>query len=131
MKHVLIADDEAHVIRVLKLVLEKAGYEVVSVPNGEEALKKVRERFPDVLLTDIYMPRMTGRELCAAIHQDFPERNFPILVMTSSTNREEREWVGSLDNIDLLEKPVSPRGLVNRLNELFRERDTGDKDAAA
>ena len=56
MKKILIADDEPHVIRVLKLSLEREGYEVDAVPHGEAALERLRVSTPDVLITDIQMP---------------------------------------------------------------------------
>jgi CheY-like chemotaxis protein len=115
MRRVLIVDDEATVRRVLTLCLAGAGYEVEGAPNGAVALEKIRARAPDVLITDIQMPQMTGRELCSAIHAEFPERAFPILVMTSMTARENREWASLIPNTSFLEKPLSPRNLVRHL----------------
>jgi CheY-like chemotaxis protein len=119
MKQILIADDEPHVIRVLKLTLEREGYAVTAVGNGEQALQQIRSAPPDVLITDIQMPRMTGRELCQAIEAEWPQRRFTIIVMTSMTEREQREWVASMKNIQFLEKPLSPRRLVAFLHEHF------------
>jgi CheY-like chemotaxis protein len=119
MKQILIADDEPHVIRVLKLTLEREGYGVTAVGNGEQALEQIRTARPDVLITDIQMPRMTGRELCRAIEAEWPQRRFTIIVMTSMTEREQREWVASMKNIQFLEKPLSPRRLVSFLHEHF------------
>lgn len=124
MKQILIADDEPHVIRVLKLTLEREGYAVTAVGNGEQALEQIRTAQPDVLITDIQMPRMTGRELCQAIEAEWPRRRFTIIVMTSMTEREQREWVASLKNIQFLEKPLSPRRLVSFLHEHFSPGST-------
>jgi len=125
MKQILIADDEPHVIRVLKLTLEREGYGVSAVGNGEQALEHIRSAPPDVLITDIQMPRMTGRQLCQAIEEEWPERRFTIIVMTSMTEREQREWVASMKNIQFLEKPLSPRRLVTFLHEHFAQDDLG------
>ena len=114
---ILIADDEPHVFRVLKVFLERAGHSVDHAPNGALALEAVRLKAPDFLITDIQMPGMNGRELCAAIHAEFPERTFPILVMTSMTARENREWAGRIPNTEFLEKPLSPRTLIAKLSE--------------
>jgi CheY-like chemotaxis protein len=118
MKHVLVVDDEAHITRVLKLYLERAGYSVETVANGKEGLEAVKRRVPDALITDIQMPVMTGRELCAAIEAEFPDRAFPILVMTSRTDREEREWTAAIRLLEFLEKPVSMRSVLSRLEKL-------------
>jgi DNA-binding response OmpR family regulator len=115
MKRVLIADDEAHITRVLKLYLERAGYEIETASNGKAAFEAVSHRAPDALITDIQMPLMTGRQLCLAIEEALPSRAFPILVMTSRTDREEREWTATIRNLEFLEKPVSMRSVVARL----------------
>ena len=119
MKTVLIVDDEPVVRRVLQLALEQAKYEVLSASNGEEALDVVREAHPDVLITDIEMPRMSGETLCKKLCEEVPERAFPIFVVTSVTAIEHREWSRDLPNVMFLEKPISARKLLARLNEYF------------
>jgi chemosensory pili system protein ChpA (sensor histidine kinase/response regulator) len=118
-KRVLIVDDEAVVVRVLKLVLERSGYAVESSSNGQAALERIIEQAPDVLITDIEMPRMTGEELCKQIHESFPERDYPIFVVTSVTTLEHRVWSSEIPKIVFLEKPVSARKLLAALNEYF------------
>lgn len=119
MKKILIVDDEPHMLRVLKLTLERAGYRVQTEPDGRAGLEHVLAEPPDVLISDIKMPRMDGRDLVKAVHQALPERSFPIMVMSSLTAREEREWVRAIGNVEFLEKPVSPRQLVGRLARHF------------
>ena len=119
MKRILIADDEPHVIRVLKQLLERHGYQVDGALNGEAAYEKVRRRTPDVLITDIQMPRMTGEELCKRIQEEMPERDFLIFVLTSRTEIEHREWSQNIGNLQFLEKPVSIRKLISMLDGYF------------
>ncbi len=119
MRRVLVADDEPHMARVLKLYLERAGYSVETCANGLQALVAVREQAPDVLITDIQMPQMSGRELCQMLEQELPQRSFPIFVMTSRTDREEREWTAAIRGLFFLEKPLSMRALVARLDRYF------------
>ena len=118
-KLVLMADDEPVVLRVLRLQLEKAGYVVETVPNGEAALERLRDGYPDVLITDIEMPRMTGEELCRRIEIEFPDRGFPIFVATSLTGLRHREWTQAIADLHLLEKPLSARKLLTALNDYF------------
>jgi CheY-like chemotaxis protein len=127
MKRILIADDEAHITLVLKLYLERAGYAVQTVANGKAALEAIRNCAPDALITDIQMPQMTGRELCQAIDQALPSRTFPILVMTSRTDREEREWTAAMRQLEFLEKPVSMRAVESRLAKHFGPAAVPDK----
>jgi DNA-binding response OmpR family regulator len=119
MKRILIVDDEPHVRRVLQLSLERAGYDVKIEHDGQAGLEHVLADPPDALITDINMPRMTGREMLKALHAARPAREFPVFVMTSLTEREERVWVREIPNVDFLEKPLSPRELVARLARHF------------
>ena len=116
---ILLVDDEPHVIRVLRLMLEREGYEVASANDGSEALEKMSARRPDVMVSDIQMAGMDGRELCRTARQRYPDDPFPIFVMTSMTASGEREWVRELPNVDFLEKPLSPRQLIARLATHF------------
>ena len=116
---ILLVDDEPHVIRVLRLMLEREGYEVASANDGNEALEKMRARRPDVMVSDIQMAGMDGRDLCRTTRARYPDERFPIFVMTSMTASGEREWVRELANVDFLEKPLSPRQLVARLAAHF------------
>ena len=112
---VLLVDDQPHVLRVLRLTLEREGFEVATAGNGREALWIAELRMPAAVVTDIQMPHMDGREFCAELDKLYPDRTFPIFVMTSMTERSEREWSGKMRDVVFLEKPVSPRELVARL----------------
>ena len=85
-----------------------------------DALGIIREAHPDAMITDIQMPLMTGKELCQTLHAEIPERQFPIFVMTSMTDREHREWVAQIERLELLEKPLSMRILTQKLDKHFR-----------
>ena len=121
MKRVMIVDDHAPVIRVLKLGIEDAGFSVDSANNGSECLVKLCDGLPDFLVTDIDMPRMNGKELCLAIEKQFPDRTFPIVVLTSRTELEHRDWTNKIDKLTFMEKPVSIRRLVAHINDCLTE----------
>lgn len=123
-RKILVVDDEPHVIRILRLMLEREGYVVASANDGNEALDKMVDFVPDVLITDIQMDGMDGRALCGQARARFSERHFLILVMTSMTAIEERSWVRSLADTEFLEKPLSPRQLVARLGVYFASSTT-------
>jgi CheY-like chemotaxis protein len=117
MKRVLIVDDEPHVLRVLQMSLERAGFQVDAAPNGESGLEKILGGRVDAVVADIEMPRMNGRELCEKIQELVPERGFPIVIMTSMVDREHREWTAKIPDLTFMEKPLSPRKLVRWLEE--------------
>lgn len=121
MKTIFIVDDHAPVIRVLRLGLEEAGYEVLSANNGSECLVKLVDQHPDFLVTDIDMPRMNGKELCLAIEKEYPDRVFPIVVLTSRTELEHRDWTRGIANLSFMEKPVSIRRLVAHVDRLLSD----------
>jgi len=125
MKKIMIVDDHAPVIRVLKLGIEEAGYEVDTAANGSECLVKLCEGLPDFLVTDIDMPRMGGKELCLAIEEQFPQRTFPIVVLTSRTEMEHREWTRKISNLVFMEKPVSVRRLLSHIGKSLGNGELG------
>ncbi len=83
MTRILFVDDEPNVSRVAQLSLERAGYEVELASDGVEGLEKLLAEPYDVLITDMMMPRMNGRELCEAIQEQIPDRKFLIFIVTS------------------------------------------------
>lgn len=129
-KTILLVDDEPHVIRVLRLMLEREGYDVASANDGNEALEKMAARRPDVMVSDIQMAGMDGRELCRTVRARYPDDSFPIFVMTSMTASEERAWVRELANVEFLEKPLSPRQLIARLTTYFANAATQENPHA-
>lgn len=116
MKKILIVDDHAAVIRVLRLGIEQGGYAVESASDGIECLATLEKGHPDFLVTDIDMPRMSGKELCAAIAERYPDRQFPIVVLTSRSELEHRDWTANIENLEFMEKPVSVRQLLAHID---------------
>lgn len=124
MKKILIADDEPHVSLLLKQFLERAGYSVNTALNGEQALARIDEQMPDVLITDVQMPKMGGMELCETIAGCYPELCRLIILMTSRTDRDIRLWAEKHEHILLMEKPLSMRRLATLLSHHFEALDS-------
>jgi CheY-like chemotaxis protein len=118
-RHILLVDDEPHVLRVLRLALEREGYSVTTANDGHAALACMAQQLPDVLISDIQMDGMDGRTLCPLARATYQDHPFLILVMTSMTALDERAWARELPNTEFLEKPLSPRQLVARLSRHF------------
>ncbi len=119
MKTILIADDEPHVARVLRLVLENEGYQVHCVENGKEALDAYSRLKPDVLIADIQMPVLSGKELVNKIRELPDGEDMPIIVMTSSLENSHKAWLSNMPSTRFVGKPVSPRELVSIINDFF------------
>ena len=114
---IYITDDEPVPTRILKMTLEREGFEIESFPNGAKVLERLRQAPPDALITDIEMPVMTGEELCKQIREEFPDRDYPIFVVTSLTERQHREWSQTMHRLKFVEKPVSMRKLLEQLKQ--------------
>lgn len=119
MNHVLIVDGYAPVLRVLRLGLEDAGYGVGTATSGSECLVRLCKGLPDFLITDFDTPRMNGKDLCLAIGKQFPNRTFPIVVLTSRADVNKHDWADDIDNLSFMEKPVSIRRLVAFIGRSF------------
>ena len=117
-KKILIVDDEPHVSAILKQFLERSGYQVKTVLNGQQALMQIAQDRPDLLITDVQMPVMNGIELCERVGHEVPQLN-DLIMMTSRTDSHIRTWAKSKKHIELMEKPLSMRRLLIRLNEYF------------
>ena len=119
MKCILIVDDEPHVIRVLRMALEQSGYRVDDAANGIQAMEYLGRQTPDLVITDIDMPRMDGKQLCVEISSKLPGRTFRIYVLTARAEREHRQWASEIPNLEFMEKPVSIRKLLSELDDYF------------
>lgn len=129
MKRILIVDDEPHVIRVLRMALEQNGYLIDDAANGIQALEYLGKQHPDLMISDIDMPRMNGKELCLEIHRTIPNRVFSIFILTARAEREHRVWAGDIPNMEFMEKPVSIRKLVTKLNDFFANKNINEETA--
>lgn len=119
MKKILIVDDEPHIALVLKQFLERAGLQVFTALNGELGLALIAQERPDVIVTDVQMPKMGGIELCETIQREHSDLPCLLILMTSRTDREIRIWVDQQNNIEMMEKPLSMRRLLVRINDYF------------
>ena len=118
MKKILLVDDEPMTLRVMRQALEKEGYKVDTAYDGTIALEKLADDPPDILITDIDMPRLSGKDLVQHIERTIPDRTYPIFITTSLTALEHRDWSRSVDNLVFIEKPISLRKLRAMIRDL-------------
>jgi CheY-like chemotaxis protein len=83
MRHILLVEDDMDLRDIYTLLLEQSGFRVTGAQDGEEALARVSGLSPDLIITDVTMPRMNGLELCRRLHQDERLRRIPILIHSS------------------------------------------------
>ncbi len=118
---ILIVEDNTELRRHLCALFDQL-YDVVSAGDGSEALKKIEERMPDIILSDLIMPKMDGNELCAKIKRNFDTCHIPFIMLTARI--AEDVVVDSLKNgaDDFISKPFNTRILISKCNNLINSR---------
>jgi two-component system phosphate regulon response regulator PhoB len=117
---VLIVEDEAPLVTLLRYNLEKEGFLVCEASDGEEAMVQIAERKPDLVLLDWMLPLVSGIEVCRRIRRSRETRSLPVIILTARS--EETDRVRGLDSgaDDYVVKPFSPSELVARLRAVMR-----------
>ncbi|OQY10546.1 MAG: hypothetical protein B6I28_00840 [Fusobacteriia bacterium 4572_132] len=121
-KKILVADDEMHILQIVKFNLQKrGGYEVLTAKNGEEALKIAIEEKPDLILSDVMMPRMSGFEFCGEVKKNEELKRIPFLILTAK-GQESDLVEGKEAGVDeYITKPFSPKSLLTKVQEILGE----------
>jgi len=114
---VLVVDDEAQIVRVLRGYLEKAGFGVLTGSDGPEALRIARQERPDLILLDLMLPGMDGLDVCRALRK---ESEVPIIMLTARVEEADRLIGLELGADDYISKPFSPREVVARVRAVLR-----------
>ena len=123
-KKVLVADDEADVLTLLSMNLQRAGFEVLRASNGREALELARKEEPDLLVLDLMMPELDGLEVARQIKQSGATARIPILMLTARADEVDRIVGLELGADDYVTKPFSPREIVLRVQAILRRMET-------
>ncbi|AXK71087.1 response regulator [Lysobacter sp. TY2-98] len=118
---VMVVDDSVTMRKVTGRVLERHGYEVATAKDGIDALERMAERVPDLMLLDIEMPRMDGYELAGAMKGDSRLRDVPIIMITSRTGEKHRQRAFELGVNRYLGKPYQEPELMRNVNELLEQ----------
>ncbi len=116
-KTILVVDDEARLVNLVKAYLEQGGFRVVTAKNGREALFISRQEKPDLILLDIMMPEMDGHEFMRVHRQ---ERATPIILLTARVEEDDKIIGLELGADDYVTKPFSPRELLARVRAVLR-----------
>ena len=109
---ILVADDEPSILLSLQFLLQKAGYQVRTASDGEEALKAVEAAAPDLILLDAMMPKRDGYDVCQSLRADPAYRDIPIIMLTAKGRDIERQKGLALGAMDYVTKPFSSGELV-------------------
>ena len=118
IKRILVVDDSATERHMLKDLLTKAGYDVVSSENGEDAIVKARQVKPDLILMDVVMPGLNGFQATRAISRDPETKSIPVIMCTSKSQETDRIWGLRQGARDYVVKPVDRELLLAKIASL-------------
>jgi len=126
-KKILIVDDEIHIVHVVAIKLRNNGYEVISAENGAEAFDLICQEKPDVVVTDLQMPVMTGIELVEKLRSNETTRDIPVITLTARSFSMEKEQQESLQISQCISKPFSPKELLRCVEDILYQQAVTQK----
>ncbi len=114
---ILLVDDEPNIIELARMYLEKEGYEIVTATDGEQALTRIEQDKPDLIVLDLMLPRVDGWQVCRRTRA---ESDVPILMLTARDDDIDKIVGLELGADDYMTKPFNPRELVARIKAILR-----------
>ncbi len=115
---VLIVDDELHMCTILRRILKKEGYRVITAPDGETAFQFIREEEPDVILFDLLMPGIDGREVCRRVREFFPKTQ--IIYFTAKVESDPLALKELRSEADaFITKPATSKQILSRVSSVL------------
>jgi len=120
-KKILVVDDEKDIRNLIKRVLVRAKYDVITATNGKEGLTKLYDSAPDMVILDVNMPEMDGWETCQEIRKDPLYKHLPIIMLTVRKTEKDQIKGLNLGSDCYLIKPFYPKELIARVKALLKE----------
>ena len=118
--HVFVAEDETSIVALLKYNLEKEGHKVSYSENGEDALKQIKDKHPDLILMDWMLPDLSGVEICKNLKKDKKYNDIPVIMLTAKGEEEDKLRAFDIGADDYVTKPFSQKELNARIKSLLR-----------
>ncbi len=122
-KKILIVDDEEHILELIKFNLEKNGFEVITLDNGEATIGVLQDNPVDLVVLDLMLPGMDGLEVCKNIRRIDGLEKLPIIMLTAKSEETDRILGLELGADDYLTKPFSVRELIARIKAVLRRSE--------
>lgn len=121
---ILIIDDEKDILDLVEYNLKDAGYKVMVCPDGRSGLQMARDHRPDLIILDLMLPEMDGKDVCKQLKKDKEMEQIPVIMLTAKTSELDRVVGLELGADDYVTKPFSPRELVLRVKNILRRMRT-------
>ena len=116
---ILLVDDEPDLVQMVSARLKAVGYEISTAYDGQEALERVKESRPDLMILDLMLPKLDGYKVCRLLKFDERTRDIPILIFTARTQVEDVTLATECGADAYLTKPFEAKVLLSKLQELL------------
>ncbi len=120
---ILLIEDEANITQLVRYHIEQVGYHLLTARDGEEGLRLVERSHPDLILLDLLLPRLDGREVCRRLKRQPTTGHIPIIMLTAKAAEADKVDGLELGADDYVTKPFSPRELMARIRAILRRRE--------
>ncbi|MCT4660742.1 MAG: response regulator transcription factor [Tissierellales bacterium] len=130
MSKILVVDDAEHIVELIQFNLENEGHEVSTAYDGREALGKVEDDFPDLILLDLMLPGIDGIEVCRRIRSSEKTKNIPIIMITAKGEEIDKVLGLEIGADDYITKPFGVRELLARVKAMLRRSRRVDDQSA-
>ncbi len=127
-KSILIIEDEKDIADLIEYHLRQSGFSVLTARDGEAGLEQARKDHPSLIILDLMLPDMDGKEVCKAIKGNLATRSIPVLMLTAKSEEVDRIVGFELGATDYVTKPFSPRELVLRVKAILQRSDAEERD---
>ncbi|CUP83493.1 response regulator transcription factor [Clostridium baratii] len=124
MKNILVIDDEYKIVEVIKVYLEKSGYNVITAFNGKDAIKEYENNNIDLIILDLMLPDISGEDICKTLRG---KSNVPIIMLTAKIQEEDALNGFNIGADDYITKPFSPKILVSKVNAILKRIGSNEK----
>lgn len=127
MKSILIIEDEKDIVDLVAYHFKQSGFSVISAVDGPTGLERARKERPSLVILDLMLPGMDGKDICRALKSNPLTRSIPILMLTAKAEEVDRVIGFELGADDYVTKPFSPRELVLRVKAILRRKEVGQE----
>lgn len=120
-KKILIVEDEATLVELMKIRLEANGFDVISAYDGQQGLEMARGEMPDLIILDLMLPKIDGYKVCRMLKFDDKYKNIPVIMFTARAQDSDRKLGEEVGADAYIIKPFEPEILLSKIRELLKE----------
>jgi DNA-binding response OmpR family regulator len=119
-KKILVVDDEAQLVDMVKMRLEANNYEVIAAYDGQEGLEKAKKEKPDLIILDLMLPKMDGYKVCGLLKADARYNKIPIIMFTARAQKSDKQMGQEVGADAYIAKPFGASVLLTKISELLK-----------